>query len=607
MRILTTLLLLSATACMHQTRVSRTYAADDPPTESMRLNAWFDREWEAWLAYSPEFRTRLGDRRDYDRLGEVSDAARDEVEEWFLGSVARMRSEFDYDLLDAEARTSYDLYEYQGADVERYRRYRRYHDPIGRSGPHAYYPFFMINHHRVETVGDMRAYISRLRQVGRAIRQHLDNARSAAEEGIRAPRFDYAAAMDEIDRVLAGAPFMPDVESSWWTDVTDKAASLVERGIVGETEAGEFVAEARRALIEEVSPAYLELRQWLEEDMASAAPEARGAWALPDGGAYYDYMLLQSTTLDLTAREIHETGLDEVDRIREEMEILKTDVGFGGTLQEFFAFVREDPRFYLSDTDGGRQAYLDLAAGYLDRMTDVLPDYFGILPKAGIEVRRVEAFREEDGGAQSYTPGTPDGSRPGVFYVHLSDMRSMPTYQLEAVAYHEGVPGHHLQISIAQELEDLPTFRKHSFYTAYTEGWALYSEALGSEMGFYEDPYSEFGRLSAEMWRAIRLVVDTGLHAERWTEEEAVQYFMANSPQPEGAVRSEIQRYLTMPGQAVAYKIGMMTIRDLRERARASLGAAFDIREFHDTVLGGGAMPLPVLEARVERWIAESG
>ena len=607
MRILTALLLLSATACMHQTRVSGTNAADGPPTESMRLNAWFDREWEAWLAYSPEFRTQLGDRRDYDRLGEVSDAARDEVEEWFLGSVARMRSEFDYDLLDAEARTSYDLYEYQGADLERFRRFRRYYDPIGRSGPHAYYPFFMINRHEVETVDDMRAYISRLRQIGRAIRQHLDNARAAAEEGIRAPGFDYAAAMDEIDRVLAGAPFNPDVESSWWTDITGKAASLVEGGIVGETEAGEFVAEARRALVEEVSPAYLELRAWLEEDMTNAAPEARGAWALPDGGAYYDYMLLQSTTLDLTAREIHETGLDEVDRIRGEMEILKTEVGFDGTLQEFFAFVREDPQFYLSDTDEGRQAYLDLAAGYLDRMTDLLPDYFGMLPKAGIEVRRVEAFREEDGGAQSYNPGTPDGSRPGVFYVHLSDMRSMPTYQLEAVAYHEGVPGHHLQISIAQELEDLPMFRKHSFYTAYTEGWALYSEALGGEMGFYEDPYSEFGRLSAEMWRAIRLVVDTGLHAERWTEEEAVQYFMANSPQPEGAVRSEIERYLTMPGQAVAYKIGMMKIQDLRERARASLGAAFDIREFHDTVLGGGAMPLPVLEARVERWIAESG
>lgn len=607
MRILTALLLLSATACMHQTRVSGTNAADVPPTESMRLNAWFDREWEAWLAYSPEFRTQLGDRRDYDRLGEVSDAARDEVEEWFLGSVARMRSEFDYDLLDAEARTSYDLYEYQGADLERFRRFRRYYDPIGRSGPHAYYPFFMINRHEVETVDDMRAYISRLRQIGRAIRQHLDNARAAAEEGIRAPGFDYAAAMDEIDRVLAGAPFNPDVESSWWADITGKAASLVEGGIVGETEAGEFVAEARRALVEEVSPAYLELRAWLEEDMTNAAPEARGAWALPDGGAYYDYMLLQSTTLDLTAREIHETGLDEVDRIRGEMEILKTEVGFDGTLQEFFAFVREDPQFYLSDTDEGRQAYLDLAAGYLDRMTDLLPDYFGMLPKAGIEVRRVEAFREEDGGAQSYNPGTPDGSRPGVFYVHLSDMRSMPTYQLEAVAYHEGVPGHHLQISIAQELEDLPMFRKHSFYTAYTEGWALYSEALGGEMGFYEDPYSEFGRLSAEMWRAIRLVVDTGLHAERWTEEEAVQYFMANSPQPEGAVRSEIERYLTMPGQAVAYKIGMMKIQDLRERARASLGAAFDIREFHDTVLGGGAMPLPVLEARVERWIAESG
>ena len=407
MRILTTVLLLSAMACVHQTRAARPNAADASPTESARLNGWFEREWESWLDFSPEFRTRLGDRKDYDRLGEVSDAARDEVAEWYLGSVARMRSEFDYDLLDAQARTSYDLYEYQGTSLERFRRFRRFYDPIGRSGPHTYYPFFMINHHHVETVDDLRAYTSRLRRIGRAIRHHLDNARAAAEEGIRAPRFDYAAAMDEIDRVLAGAPFTRDVESSWWADITGKAGSLVERGIVDELEAGEFVAEARRALVDEVSPAYLELREWLEEDMTNAAPEAQGAWALPDGEAYYDYALFQSTTLDLTAREIHEIGLTEVDRIREEMEILKTEVGFGGTLQEFFTFVREDQQFYFSDTDEGRQAYLDLAAGYLERMTDVLPNYFGILPQAGIEVRRVEAFREEDGGSAVIHAGNP--------------------------------------------------------------------------------------------------------------------------------------------------------------------------------------------------------
>ncbi len=607
MRILTILSLLSVSSCVHLTQASRANMAAASETESERLNAWFDQDFEKQLDFSPEFRTQLGDKKDYDRLGEASEEADGELVESYLQSIATMRSEFDYELLNDEAKTSYDLYVYLGDNLERGRRFRRYRYPIGRSGPHSYYPYFMMNQHRVDTVEDMHAYNSRLRQIDRVMRQRLENAQAAAADGIRTLRFDYNTAIDEIDRVMSGEPFTQSGESPWWADVTGKVGGLVERGLLGATEGDELLAEARQALVEQVAPAYLELRAWLEQDLDNAAEEASGAWALPDGEAYYEHQLSLATTLDLTAREIHEIGLREVDRIRGEMEALKADVGFQGTLQEFFAFVREDPQFYFPDTDEGRQAYLDLAAEHLDRMTNALPDFFGILPKAGLEVRRVEAFREQDGAAQQYMPGTPDGSRPGVFYVHLSDMSSMPRYQLEDIAYHEGVPGHHLQVSIAQELEDIPTFRTQSFYTAFAEGWALYAEALAREMGFYEDPYSDFGRLSAEMWRAIRLVVDTGLHVERWTEEEAAQYFMENSPQPEGSVRSEIQRYLTMPAQAVAYKIGMMKLQELRERARGRLGTAFDIREFHDTVLRGGALPLPVLEVRGERWLAESG
>jgi uncharacterized protein (DUF885 family) len=306
----------------------------------------------------------------------------------------------------------------------------------------------------------------------------------------------------------------------------------------------------------------------------------------------------------MTADEIHALGLSEVARIRAEMEAIKARVGFTGPLNEFFAFMRNDRQFYFDNTDQGRADYLALAEKYLGGMQKKLPEYFGLLPKAALIVKRVEPFREEPGGAQHYFGGTPDGSRPGIFYAHLSDMKAMPKFGLEDVAYHEGVPGHHLQISIAQERTGMPRFRTQYGYTAYIEGWALYSEALGKEMGFFTDPYSDFGRLAGEIWRAIRLVVDTGLHAKGWSEAQAVDYFLANSPQPEAAVRSEIRRYIVNPGQATSYKIGMMTIQRLRDEAKEALGARFDYRAFHDVVLGGGSVPLPVLEGRVRRWIA---
>ncbi|NDC79285.1 MAG: DUF885 domain-containing protein, partial [Chitinophagia bacterium] len=360
------------------------------------------------------------------------------------------------------------------------------------------------------------------------------------------------------------------------------------------------------ALTTDMKPAYDRVSAWLAEDRANTSPDARGVGALPDGASYYTVMLNQMTTTDMTADQIHELGLKEVARIRSEMEKIKTAVGFKGDLEAFFTFMRTDRRFYFPNTDDGREKYLALARTYLDGMKLKLPEYFGILPKAPLEVRRVEAFREEPGGAQHYFAGSPDGSRPGVFYAHLSDMNAMSIYQLESIAYHEGNPGHHMQISIAQEREGLPNFRRHYGYTAFSEGWGLYAEALSKEMGFYSDPYSDFGRLGGEIWRACRLVLDTGIHSKGWTEEQAVDYFLKNSPVPEGAVRSEVRRYISTPGQATAYKIGMIRIQELRDKARAELGEAFDYRAFHDVVLGGGSLPLPVLSARVERWIEAS-
>jgi uncharacterized protein (DUF885 family) len=290
------------------------------------------------------------------------------------------------------------------------------------------------------------------------------------------------------------------------------------------------------------------------------------------------------------------------------MEAIKTEVGFTGTLQEFFKSIRDakdDERHYYPDTDEGREAYIADATAAIEKIKAELPNYFGILPKADLIVKRVEAFREQPGAAQHYFPGTPDGSRPGIYYAHLSDMKAMPKGELEVIAYHEGLPGHHMQISIAQELTSVPKFRTQAGFTAYSEGWGLYAEWLAKQMpGTFEDPYSDFGRLGSEIWRAIRLVVDTGLHSKGWTEEQAVQYFLANSAITEGQARSEVRRYIVNPGQATAYKIGMIRIQHLRAKAEKALGPKFDIKGFHDLVVGGGSVPLTVLDGRVDDWIA---
>jgi uncharacterized protein (DUF885 family) len=584
--------------------------------ESARLTAWLDDQYEVYLDFTPETRTSLGQKRDYDKLDDVTDAAWERQLAWRRDSVTAMQQQFDYEALSDEAKTSWDLWVYDKDRLERARPFRRHAYVFGASGPQSGLPRFLMTQHRVDTPDDLRAYIARLHALAGVLNDYLDRAERAVEDGIRQPRFNYDFAIDEIERVTSGEPFgepfgepVDDPSggsrtSPLWADLTAKVAALQDAGSLDSEQADALVAEATSVLREVVKPAYDGLLAWLLEDRANAPTSDLGAWSLPNGAAYYDHRLFEMTTLPLSADEVHQTGLSEVTRLRAEMESVKQRIGFAGSLEEFFDSLREDERLYYPNTDEGRQAYLAQAEAFLRAMERRAPEYFGLLPKAPLEVRRVESFREQDGGAQHYVTGTPDGSRPGIFYAHLSDMRAMPKYQLEGVSYHEGTPGHHMQLSLAQERQDLPRFRHRYRATAFSEGWALYTETLAKEMGFYEDPYSDFGRLSSEMWRAVRLVADTGLHAKGWSEGQAVTYFLANSAVAEGAVRSEVKRYLANPGQATAYKIGALKIQELRARARAELGEAFDIRAFHDTVLGGGALPLPLLEARVERWIA---
>ena len=582
--------------------------SDTAITETVRLNDWFDEQYAEQLDFSPQTKTRLGDKSDYDSLNDYSSAGSDEQLAWRRLSVAAMHSNFDYALLNEDGKLSYDMWIYSLDRAEAAVPFRQHGYIFGRGGPHASLPNFLINYHRVDDASDMEAYLSRLGELDRVFGELLDRARSASRAGIRQPAFAYDFAMTEIDRVTSGVPFNTNdgsPNSPIWSDIQDKIEALVETDLISRDQAQEYIAQAQEILAGEVMSSYQEILAWLEQDKAFASEMSRGAWALPDGENYYNYRLAQMTTLAFTADEIHEIGLAEVGRLHLAMEKIKNAVAFEGSLQDFFIFMREDDRFYFPNSDEGRQDYLDLNNEYLDTITLKLPEFFGRLPKAQLEVRRVESFREQAGAAQHYASGTPDGSRPGVFYSHMSDMSTLPIFQLEDVAYHEGNPGHHMQISIQQELSGIPRFRTQYRTTAYTEGWGLYAEWLAKEMGAFEDPYSDFGRLSGELWRAIRLVVDTGIHAQHWGEERAVQYFIDNSAQALGAIRSEIQRYITAPGQATAYKIGMMKFQELRGNAESALENNFDIRAFHDAVLGAGALPMPMLESRVSSWVEE--
>ena len=572
--------------------------------ETTRLNEWFDARFEEQLDFSPQTKTRLGRKDDYDKLDDVSETAQDMWLDWRRRTGSDLTDNFDYALLTPDAKISYDLWAYQLEQAEAALPFRRRGYVFTQmGGPHTDLPQFLITFHRVDNEVDMVAYIARIREAARAIDQSLVRTRLAASEGVHAPRFAYEIVLEESRGLVTGAPFDGDGSSPLWTDVNTKIDALVASGEIDGATAEVLRTDAEAALIERLKPSYDALIAWVEADLPNTDEIATGVWTLPDGPAYYEERLANQTTTGMTADEIHSLGLREVARIQTAMEAIKERVGFDGNSQAFFSFLRDDPQFYFPNTDEGREGYLQAARDSLGFIEERLPEYFGILPRAGLVVKRVEAFREQPGAAQHYVRGTPDGSRPGTYYAHLIDMSAMSKPQMEGVAYHEGVPGHHMQISIAQELTGVPMFRTQSGFTAFIEGWGLYSELLAKEMGAYEDPYSDFGRLSGEILRAIRLVVDTGLHAKGWTEEEAVDYFLENSPAAEGQVRSEVRRYIVWPGQATSYKIGMLTVQELRARAEAALDEAFDIRGFHDTVLGGGALPLSILERRVDEWV----
>ncbi len=575
--------------------------ATDPAAEDARLLAFVDRAFDEAVALSPEGLTGLGIKQDYDKLDDYTDAGAAEEVALAQRQLADMKAQFAYDALSPAGQLTYRLFE---DSVERQRRqneWRSHRFPISTNGsPAGQIPVFLINQHRVDSVADAEAYVARLREVERVMGEVAARVRAQADRGIVPPKFVFAPVRADAGKVITGAPFGPGADSIVFADFKKKVEKL---DAPAETKA-KLIADASAALAGPFQRGYRTMFAALD----AIEPKAKGndgAWSLPNGAEYYANQLRFSTTTDLSADQIHQIGLDEVKRIHGEMEKIKARVGFKGTLQQFFAHIKDGPQFKYPNTEAGREQYLKDANGFIAQVMAIAPRYFHTLPKAPLEVRAVEKWRENTASVAFYNQPTPDGSRPGIYYVNLSDMNQVLKPQIEGISYHEGAPGHHFQIARSIELQGVPKFRRFGFYGAYIEGWGLYAERLGKEMGFYQDPYSEFGHLSLELWRAVRLVTDTGLHAKRWSREQAIAYFRENSLLSERDIVKEVERYINNPGQATSYKIGQIKILELRKKAQAALGDRFDIRDFHEAVLANGALPLDVLEQQVDAYIAK--
>lgn len=559
--------------------------------QNEELAAFFEEYDQAQLEMSPISKSYRGIiDEDYGKWDDVSDAAEIRAERLQQDYAARLKREFDLADLEGQDALSYRLFLAQAARSASLFPFRDNGYIFNQMfGAQSQGPAFLINIHRIATVDHAEAYISRIAATGKALDTLAEESRERAAQGVMPPKFAYAYVIDDIENLLEsdGGAILDDFA----TKIAKLDISLADQKTL-DTQA--FYAWNNSAM-----PAYQRLLAEMKRQQAMAGTDD-GVWRFDDGAAYYDALLASYTTTDLTADQIHNIGLREVARIHGEMRAIMDQVGFEGTLQDFFEYTRTDDRFFY-DT---REEYLADAQAAIDRLMPKLPEYFGVLPEAPFVIKPVEAFREKSAGKAFYQRPAPDGSRPGTYYVNLYNLKDMSKNELEALAYHEAIPGHHLQLAIQTELEGLPPFRQFGGVTAYSEGWGLYSEELGKDMGFYTDPYSDFGRLGMELWRACRLVVDTGIHSKRWSRERAIDYLKENTPNPEGDIRKAIERYIVMPGQATAYMIGKLKIMELRERARTELGAEFDIRGFHDVVLTNGPVPLSILEENVDAWIA---
>lgn len=562
-------------------------SAADLDRRRVALRNLLDEQWEYTLRTSPEFASILGDRRYNDQLSDVSEqAVRADLEQ--TRRFVRRFEAIDTTAFSEQEKLNRDLMVKNLRESIDWAKFRNWQMPVNQMGGIHLGAAQLPSLLPFATVKDYDDYIVRLGKLPRSIDDTIANMRKGMAGRLMPPKF----LLEKVTEQAAGIAATPP-EKSPFAQPLEKmpdSFSATDRERIRAAVLGRIAAS--------VAPAYAKFAAFVRDEYAPRGRTEVGVWSLPDGRERYAFMVKNQTTTELSPEEIHEIGLREVARIEGEMLTIAKSLGFSD-LKSFNASLETNPEVAVASGEQILEAY----RRYTEQMYAKLPQLFGRLPKAKMEVVATPAFREAQASGAEYNTGAPDGSRPGRVYVNTYEATRRKTLSQESTAYHEGVPGHHMQLSIQQELTDLPPFRQQGGETSFVEGWALYSERLGKEVGFYQDPYSDYGRLNDEMLRAIRLVVDTGLHAKKWTREQVVQYFREHSAIDEVEIQSETDRYIVWPGQALAYKIGQLRILELRERAQRELGPKFDIRRFHDEILGAGALPMQLLEERMDRWI----
>jgi uncharacterized protein (DUF885 family) len=552
------------------------------------LNQIFNDYWEDNLKHSPEFASSLGDKRYNDQISDYSVKAYNDGLEREQGFMMRLAAIDPKGFTDQE-KISRELLLRDITDDQEAAEFKEWEMPVSQlGGIQTTYPD-LVAQLSFTTVKDYDDWIARLHAIPKAFDQVTTNMSIGMDDHRVPPKYLLVKTLDQTKQLANQKP----EESPLALPLKSFPANI------SATEQARIKTEMLDAIAKEVLPAYLRFARFLEVSYIPACREQPGISALPDGAAYYKFLIHRTTTTDLTAEQIHQIGLDEVKRDEADMLVIAKKLGFAD-LATFRASLKTNPKLKAASGEELIAAY----RGYVTAMQARLPQLFGRLPKAPLEVVPVPDYLEKSMYPAYYEQGTPDGSRPGRLRVNTYNATDRNLYAVEATAYHEGLPGHHLQISIAQELDGVATFRKFEGYTAFVEGWGLYSERLGKELGFYKDPYSDYGRLDLDMWRAMRLVVDTGVHSENWTRDQMVQFFHDHSTLDETTVQTEVDRYIAWPSQALAYKIGQLKILELRDRAKSALGDKFDLRAFHDQVLDSGALPLDVLSDRIDAWIA---
>ena len=571
-------------------------------SEDARLTAFLDKEFAEDLKLRPQLATRLGIKEGEDRLDDTSDAGDLKRLEARRASVARMKAQFDRAKLSPKGQTNYDIWETELQRMELQYKYRRYQPPFYSFlySAHSQLPNFMINTHTVQDAADMKAYNARLRAIPAVLDNAIAESRQSDAAGIRAPKFEIERVISGSRTIITGAPFDSGKDSPLWADANAKVGKLRSAGKISAAAADALLTDTKASLLA-MKPAYERVIAWANSELPTAPSGRVGAISLPGGADWYAAALKINTTLDLTADQIHQTGLDEVKRIEGEQDVLARKAGFADR-HAFYADreKRFPPRPW---TDALRAEYLKRANDAIAHNRELLPARFNNVPKYRAEVVREPSFSEVAGGAAHAAGPSPDGTRPGRVYVHLLGTTEDPDAVYDLMC-HEGVPGHVMAGDIQVRQTGTPKFRRAGGYVAFNEGWALYSELLCKEMGAYPNVAADFMRLDAELFRAARLVVDTGIHAQGWTEEQAVDYMIKTGRQTPDSARSEVRRYITLPGQATGYKIGMLKIMELRKKAEDALGPKMDIKAFDDLIISDGSQPLPVLETRVNEWIA---